>query len=49
LAQDPWERNNLARDPDTQEIEKALVHELDEWLGRTDDPILEGVVPDPAG
>jgi len=43
LAQDPWERNNLAGNPDAVEIESALTRELDAWLSRTGDPILDGL------
>jgi arylsulfatase A-like enzyme len=49
LEQDPWERNNLAGNPNTAEIERALARELDDWLARTNDPILKGVVPAPMG
>jgi arylsulfatase A-like enzyme len=49
LVQDPWERNNLAGNPDTQEIERGLLSELDGWLSRTGDPILDGVVAAPCG
>ena len=49
LVQDPWERNNLAGNPDTLEIEKTLLSELDGWLSRTGDPILDGVVAAPGG
>ena len=31
------------------EVEKALLHQLNAWLSRTDDPILDGVVPAPCG
>jgi arylsulfatase A-like enzyme len=41
LAQDPWERNNLAGNPDTLKIESALTRELYDWLSRTDTPILD--------
>jgi arylsulfatase A-like enzyme len=49
LAQDPWERENLAGRQDMAEIQAALTHALDTWLTQTDDPILEGVVPAPPG
>ena len=49
LAQDPWERENLAGRQDMTEIQARLTHVLDAWLSRTDDPILEGVVPAPPG
>jgi len=49
LVQDPWERDNLAGNPDILEIEKALLHELNGWLSCTDDPVLDGVVPAPIG
>jgi arylsulfatase A-like enzyme len=49
LEQDPWERSNLAGNPDTREIEGALTRELEDWLSRTDDPILRGIVPAPVG
>jgi arylsulfatase A-like enzyme len=49
LEQDPWERNNLAGNPDSLKIERTLLSELNGWLSRTDDPILDGVVPAPIG
>lgn len=49
LEQDPWERNNLAGNPHTIEIEKTLTKELGDWLARTGDPILQGVVSAPIG
>jgi arylsulfatase A-like enzyme len=41
LAQDPWERNNLAGSLDTLKIESALIQELDDWFSRTRDLILD--------
>jgi arylsulfatase A-like enzyme len=41
LAQDPWERNNLAGSLDTLKIESALMRELDDWFSRTGDLILD--------
>jgi arylsulfatase A-like enzyme len=49
LVQDPWERENLAGQPAVAEIQARLTRALDDWLSRTDDPILEGVVPAPPG
>jgi arylsulfatase A-like enzyme len=49
LEQDPWERDNLAGNPSTLEIEETLLFELDDWLSRTGDPITQGVVPAPIG
>jgi arylsulfatase A-like enzyme len=49
LEQDPGERNNLAGSPDTLEIERTLLSELNDWLSRTGDPILNGVVAAPIG
>jgi arylsulfatase A-like enzyme len=34
LAHDPWERNNLAGNPDTVKIESALTRELYDWFSR---------------
>ena len=49
LDLDPWERSNLAGNPNTREIERALTRKLDDWLSRTGDPILKGIVPAPIG
>jgi arylsulfatase A-like enzyme len=38
LAQDPWERNNLAGNPDTREIESVLTRELDNGFSRIGRP-----------
>ena len=40
LAQDPWERNNLAGNPDTLEIESALTRELYNGFSRTGVPLV---------
>lgn len=44
LVQDPWERNNLAGNPDTLKIESALTRELCDWFSCTGTPILDGVM-----
>ena len=49
LLQDPGERCNLAGNPETLDIERALTRELDDWLARTADPILRGGIPAPSG
>jgi arylsulfatase A-like enzyme len=44
LVQDPWERNNLAGNPETLKIESALTRELYDWFSRTGIPILDEAI-----
>jgi len=50
LEADPWERHNLAGNPECRDIQQKLSDRLDAWLKQVDDPILQGPVPcaDPA-
>ncbi|MDF2960303.1 MAG: sulfatase [Paenibacillus sp.] len=45
LYLDPVERVNLALDPKYQEVKRNLTMELEEWMVRTNDPLLNGEVP----
>lgn len=47
LEADPVEANNLARDPDHQELRERLKNHLAAWMAATDDPLLDGPVPSP--
>jgi arylsulfatase A-like enzyme len=47
LAQDRWERHNLAGSSDYASIEADLRRRLLEWMRSTDDPLLHGPVPSP--
>ncbi len=50
LLFDPNEQCNLAGDPDHASTLQTLRDELDEWMRRTDDPLLQGEpVPQPPG
>jgi hypothetical protein len=49
LAFDPYEANNLAESPDHAIILADLRVQLNEWMRSTDDPLLAGYVPAPAG
>jgi N-sulfoglucosamine sulfohydrolase len=49
LVFDPAERNNLADDPSCVDTLKAMRNRLDTWMHATDDPLLKGPVPLPAG
>lgn len=46
---DPDERENLIDDPEYQDVYEDLSTRLDDWMERTDDPLLEGPVPKPPG
>jgi arylsulfatase A-like enzyme len=47
LVNDPHERNNLADDPDHEEVFNDLRMRLLAWMRETDDPILAGPVASP--
>lgn len=49
LVLDPQESHNLAGDPAHQDTRVGLATTLDDWMHRTDDPLLAGPVPPPAG
>ncbi len=49
LIHDPNERNNLIDDPAHQDVKTALASRLERWMIETDDPLLNGPVPKPAG
>jgi choline-sulfatase len=39
LENDPYEMENLDRDPDYEEVKRRLIGEMWEWVGRTQDII----------
>jgi len=47
LDADPWEQNNLARDPAHQQVLEELRRRLGRWMRATDDPLLKGPVTSP--
>jgi len=47
LEQDPWEMNNLARDPEHSETKRRLSGRLAQWMKGTDDPIIDGPIQSP--
>jgi N-sulfoglucosamine sulfohydrolase len=49
LTFDPHETGNLANDPNYTNILNELRSRLDQWMLETNDPILNGPVPVPAG
>jgi len=49
LIFDPEENHNLASDPRYSAALKEMRGRLDSWMSRTDDPLLKGPVPLPAG
>ncbi|WP_345215812.1 sulfatase [Georgenia halophila] len=48
LRDDPWELENVAKDPQHQELRAAMSRRLEGHLRRTADPILDGAVLAPA-
>lgn len=49
LVFDPNESHNLAYEPPTTEVLDEMRGRLDRWMMATDDPLLRGPVPAPAG
>ena len=49
LDLDPMERVNLAEDPVYRDVRDDLARRLSRWMEETDDPLLHGRVPIPAG
>jgi arylsulfatase A-like enzyme len=49
LVFDPNEAHNLAGDPSMAEVLADMRGRLDRWMRETDDPLLHGPVPAPAG
>ncbi|MFP4483311.1 MAG: sulfatase [Spirochaetaceae bacterium] len=49
LYLDPMERRNVIADPAYRETAAALGRRLEDWMAATDDPLLKGDVPRPAG
>lgn len=49
LLADPLERVNLADDPRHATTKRELVQRLDDWMRRTDDPLLGGSFVPPSG
>jgi N-sulfoglucosamine sulfohydrolase len=48
LDADPWERHNLAEDPQFEDVRRQLLERLCEWMRTTGDPLLHGAVTSPA-
>jgi len=49
LIFDPQESHNLAGDPEHSTVQERMRTDLEDWMRRTDDPLLEGPVPPPIG
>jgi N-sulfoglucosamine sulfohydrolase len=49
LIFDPDENHNLAKEPGSATVLAEMRGRLDAWMKRTDDPLLRGQVPLPAG
>jgi N-sulfoglucosamine sulfohydrolase len=49
LLFDPNESNNLAESPDHADLLAVMRQRLETWMQTTDDPLLDGFVPAPAG
>ena len=49
LFYDPQEACNLAADPAHAAVLREMAARLDRWMRQTDDPLLKGPVPEPAG
>jgi hypothetical protein len=48
IRTDPLECDNLADDPGLAEVRQQLEAKLEAWMRDTDDPLLEGPIPDRA-
>ena len=46
IVADPWEFNNLAYDPEYSEVKKDLAKKMERWMESTNDPLLQGEIPD---
>ncbi|MDF1513364.1 MAG: sulfatase, partial [Anaerolineae bacterium] len=46
VLNDPDEKVDLAEDPAYQEIKQELAARLDKWMHETEDPLLDGAIPD---
>lgn len=46
---DPNESHNLVDDPEHEDVRRELRERLDDWMERTDDPLLDGPVSKPDG
>lgn len=49
LIFDPAERRNLAAEPESAAVLKEMRGRLNAWMKRTNDPLLQGPIPLPAG
>jgi len=49
LVFDPNEANNVADDPDKAAVLESMRARLQDWMERTNDPLLKGSVPAPRG
>src|SRR3954464_3855406 len=49
LPLDPNEMRNVAGEPRYEAVRQELSDKLDAWMRDTDDPLLDGPVPAPAG
>ena len=49
LVFDPQERCNLIASPGLEEVAAEMRGRLDDWMRETDDPLLKGPIPAPAG
>ena len=49
LIMDPGEMRNLAGESAFAQLEEELDRRLNDWMVQTDDPLLDGPVPVPAG
>ncbi|NKB70279.1 MAG: sulfatase-like hydrolase/transferase [Candidatus Latescibacteria bacterium] len=46
LEQDPYDWHNRADDPGLAPVKEDLLQSLDQWMRETDDPLLQGAIPD---
>jgi arylsulfatase A-like enzyme len=46
IVNDPNERVDLASDPEYEDIKQKMSSFLDRWMTETDDPLLQGPIPD---